>query len=319
MRAITLVGGDGTSWDLGGGDVRVAEADPMLWGMPPVGITDRTSFAIPGSTVTHRRHAARDLVLPLLIMPDDPYQLENVLNRFARAVDPVGGDVTLIVTRGDGSAARQIVATYMRGLDGISVANAYSGDAHAAIALRANDPYWQSIVNETITVTPPPPVFVSGTTPFDGTTLFDADVPIDGFFTGAAFDDPSIGFDDRLPFDGAGGGTLIFAINNAGDVDAWPTMSVKGPSTWVEVTNLSTGEYWQLPTGLPGSGDLEIVTKPGQRSIRLNGVNVYGSLAVGSTLWGLPPGESVIAIRFDGTLVATSKFTFAYVPRYLTC
>lgn len=319
MRNISLTGADGSVWDLCTGDVQVGQADPALWGMPPVGITERTSYAVPGSTVTGRRHGATDLVIPILVFPENPYTAESLVARLARALDPVAGDVTITVRRGDTTPARRITATYLAGWNSLVLAAAYSGDVEGKVALRATDPYWSSIVDETVTVTPPDPVFVSGTTDFNADFGFDAAAPFDGFFTGVGFDDPNTPFDQASPFDGAGGGTVIFTATNPGDVDAYPEFNVHGPAGWIEATNLSTGAFWSHPGVLGPMETLHITSRPGRRTVRTDGVNTYGQLGAGSQLWPLPPGESTIAVRFAGTTPTLSQFTMSWTPRYLTC
>lgn len=297
-RSITIYGVDGSVWDACDGPLTVG-ADPQLWGMPPVGIAERASFGVPGSTVTSRRHQARDLIIPITVAPELTADIEGLVARFARAIDPVTGDVIIRVTRAD-MTAREIVATYLAGWDQLRLDDDDWPVLNGVIVLRAGDPYWQSTIDEGFAVNPDPASFAAA--------------------NGTAFNAPGVAFNASIPFNGVGGsGIAIFDAVNTGDVAAWPTFEAGGPATLIEASNLTTGESWQFTGGMLSGDHLSIVTRPGTSEVHFNGANAYGRLSDSSTLWSLPPGTSEVALRFSESTGNQSSFFMAWTPRYLTC
>ena len=101
-----------------------------------------------------------------------------------------------------------------------------------------------------------------------------------------------------------------------GDVDAWPVVTVTGPAEDVTVTNLTTGASWHV-TGalLPGSG-LVVDHRPGQKTVRVDGVNAFDRLAPGSSLWPLARGVNQVDVAAAATDLDT-LITFTWRRQWL--
>ena len=73
---------------------------------------------------------------------------------------------------------------------------------------------------------------------------------------------------------------------------------------------------WHL-TGLIAAGATLVADhRPGHKSARLDGVNVFGRLTDDSSLWPLVPGPNRVAIGFAGG-TAASRVTFAWRTKWL--
>jgi hypothetical protein len=355
-RRIELRGVDGSRWDLCEGPV-LANLSPHLWGSGPVAITEKVAATLPGSRITNRRHQAIDLVIPLevfdptfivpapvsfskladddgVLLVDDhgvvlvdgdaippfvPTSIEDIIAAFARAIDSVQGDVTVSVTRSDGTV-RVITATYLAGWSQLSMIDARATSVEGTVALRAADPFWAAVADESVIIAPPAPVFTEGSTLFDDAAVgFDDPLPFDGFLVDdVLFDDPTVLFDGVVGFSGLGAGVRLVEMSNVGDVDAWPTFTMVGPAEVIELDNVTSGARWRID-GLAAGQKLSIVTRPGETVVQIDGRNAYGRLAPGSQLWPIRKGSNTVAVRFDGTDPAISKFSVSWRPRYLTC
>lgn len=113
-----------------------------------------------------------------------------------------------------------------------------------------------------------------------------------------------------LSFGGGGGGSVY--MTNQGTVTAYPTITLTGPVISPVITNATTGQTIQLSLTLLTGDTLVIDTR--ERTITQGGsTNKIGSLATGSTFWGLAPGENLItysANQYD-TSTATIYFRSA--------
>lgn len=248
--------------------------------MPPVTIHTVRVPQAQGGRFRHARHDERLATIPVVL--PGPQTDRDELRRWARALDPVKGEGTLTVVQGD-HAGRQLVCAYEAGLD--SFAEEYPSLGLTTLAFRAADPYWQDATEQSLVAT------------IDSTA-----------FTWFPFLPLVLGSSD------------VFAaatITNTGDVDAWPIVKVTGPGTDLNVTNQTTGLTWHF-TGSIAAGSILIVdTRPGHKSARLDGVNVFGRLSDDSVLWPLVPGPNRISIGFaSGT--AASKVEFTWRNRWLS-
>lgn len=94
------------------------------------------------------------------------------------------------------------------------------------------------------------------------------------------------------------------SITNAGDIAAYPSISIIGPISRPKITNVTTGEYIEFDTNLPTSSDgIAIQYDADSISMTRNGANIYGSLTAGSSLFRLRPGINTFTLT--GTSVGT--------------
>jgi hypothetical protein len=94
-------------------------------------------------------------------------------------------------------------------------------------------------------------------------------------------------------------------INNAGDLPAYPTITITGPITTPRITNSTTGEYIELSgINLSTVNDSVILTYD-QDSIALTqaGNSIFNSLTSGSTLFTISPGTN--SLTLTGATVGT--------------
>lgn len=247
--------------------------------MPPVSIHTLRVPQAQGGRFRYARHEERLATIPVVL--PGPTEGRDELRRWAKALDPVKGEGTLTVVQGPW-AGRQLVCAYEGGLDSFS--EEYPLLGLTTLAFRAADPYWQDAAESSLVIT-------------TGTAVY----------TWFPF----------LPL--VLGGSDIFGaptVTNAGDVDAWPVVTVVGPGTDLTVTNQTTGRSWSFTGTIAAGSTLIVDTRPGRKSVTLDGFNAFGRLTDTSSLWPLVPGTNRISIGF-ASATAGSKVTFAWRNRWL--
>lgn len=89
-------------------------------------------------------------------------------------------------------------------------------------------------------------------------------------------------------------------LNNAGNADTWPLVSVRGPGTNPTVVNYSTGQAIRLVYTIPTASDF-VVFDAFNRTVKLNNTaSVYSGIDfINSDWWALAPGDNEIRLYFD--------------------
>lgn len=248
--------------------------------MPPVSLRTVRVPQANGGRFRGARHDERLATLPVVLPGPQGYRDE--LRRWARALDPLKGEGTLTVVQG-AHAGRQLVCAYEAGLD--SFAEEWADLGKTTLAFRAAEPYWQDAIESQLVAT----VNSSAYTwfPFPPLVLGSSDV------------------------------FASVTITNTGDVDAWPVITALGPGTDLTVTNLTTGLAWHLTGNIAAGSTLIADHRPGRKSVRLDGVNVFGRLTDESMLWPLVAGANRVSIGFAGGTSASSV-TFTWRNRWLS-
>jgi hypothetical protein len=247
--------------------------------MPPVEIHTIRVPQAQGGRFRYGQHSERLVTLPVVVPGPTAGRAE--LRRWARALDPLKGEGTLTVVQG-AYAGRQLVCAYEAGLD--TFAEQYPLLGLTTLAFRAADPYWQDSTESSLVAN------INSTA-----------------FTWFPFFPLILGASD------------VFAqatITNAGDVNAWPVITTIGPGTDLTLTNLTTGLMWHLTGNIAAGATLVVDHRPGRKSARLDGVNVFGRLTDDSALWPLVPGPNRVSMGFAGG-TAASKISFAWRSRWL--
>lgn len=192
---VMLVGGDGSTWDLYHGPVR------LLAGASGFGPTDpehwwKTSPSLDGSRWQGMRIPHKEMMLPLYIHTAGSIQWGNTSAAFFEAVDP-SRECFLIVARPDGTQ-RQIPIRLESGGDvSYDVDPLLLRYGAYALSFVAADPFWQGPqVSTTFDVSTPTPLFPG----------------------------PPFGIASSRSISSG-------AITNPGDFAAWPTWEVQGPAT----------------------------------------------------------------------------------------
>jgi hypothetical protein len=248
--------------------------------MPPVTIH---TFRVPqthGGRFRHARHDERLATIPVVL--PGPTDGREELRRWARALDPVKGEGTLTVVQGD-HAGRHLTCAYESGLETFSEEHAQLG--LGVLAFRAADPYWQDGAESSVV---------------------------------AAIDSTAFTWFPFLPL--VLGASDVFAqatITNLGDVAAWPIVTVTGPGTDFAAVNFTTGHEWRFTGSVAAGSTLIVDTRPGHKSVRLDGANAFGRLADDSILWPLAPGPNSVSLAFAGA-TSESQVQFAWRNRWLS-
>jgi len=94
-------------------------------------------------------------------------------------------------------------------------------------------------------------------------------------------------------------GTTPTTVTNSGDVTVYPQLVISGEVTNPIITNTTSGQYTQMNIST-APGD-ELIIDLNARTVTLNGGSVINKLVIGSTWWGLQPGNSVISFEATGS------------------
>lgn len=295
MRAVTLVGNDGTLVDLSQPPYTLA-ANPALWGMPPVATQTAVMLGAGGDRHLGAQFLPRPLRADVWVEEGSPVALDEAMAALARWVDPTVGPCRLIVDRGDGRP-REVAVHYSSGFESISMRDRDRARAYVPLVFVAHDPYWQAlhdveydILRQEFAGNEP--------TPWDGPQAWDAPRPWDGFNAS---------------------GLQEFPVDLVGDVEAWPRWRFVGPASQVRVVNVTTGREWEFTGGVGTGRELVVDSRPGVRRVTLADVNAWDGVTEESTLWPLVPGRNWIGVRVQNWVGGQTQMLLSWRPRYLTC
>lgn len=248
--------------------------------MPPIDYSADVVPLMPGERVRQVRHAARQVVVPILLEGENGIDYRARLRAMARALDPARGDGALRSTDLEGTV-RELVCRYV---DGFSLVENYPRHALPSLLFRAADPYWRDAAENAVDF---------------GAVAGGSFFPI---------------FPLRLS------SSEVFstvAIDNAGDVEAWPVWQITGPASAITLRNSTTDALLVLEADVVAGDSLTIDTRPGVKSVvGLSGANRFGDLSSGSSLWSLAPGVNAIQVEAGATTVDT-RFALSYRRRWL--
>jgi hypothetical protein len=253
--------------------------------MPPVTIHSIRVPQTQGGRFRGASHNERLATIPVVVPGPQAGRAE--LRRWAKALDPLKGEGTLTVVVGP-YAGRQLQCVYEAGLDDFQ--EEFPGLGLTVLGFRACDPYWLDSAESAMVAT------INSTT----YTWFP--------FAGSWAQNPLIL-----------GASDVFAqlsINNLGDVDAWPVITVVGPGTDLHLTNATTGKDLLLTGAIAAGSVVSIDTRPGAKTVTVDGINAFSRLSAASSLWPLEPEVNRVSIGFAaGT--AASSVKFAWRNRWL--
>lgn len=247
--------------------------------MPPV---QTTSIPVPGrngSRYIGTRHLERIVTIPT-VMPGT-YDARDELRRWADALDPNHGEGTLTVVDGP-HPGRYLRCVYDSGLDELEELRP---DFNLGTLLfRAAWPYWLDPLEQQVQVS-------------QGSTVMH--------------------WFPFLPLIlGASDAFAVFTVDVAGDVESWPVVSVVGPGTDVTAQNLTTGLAWTVSGALAAGSSLVVDTRPGVKTVQVDGLNAYPRLTASSSLWPLVPGPNRVQLSVAFT-DPTALVTFAWRNQWL--
>jgi hypothetical protein len=252
IETLTYVSADGQAVDL----VVTRGATGRL--MPPVDIWEDIVPLVDGSRYRGSRHAARDVILPIVTGGVRFGRAE--LRRLASVLDPARGMGALRSNPG----GRELSCVYRAGLESLS--EDFPHWSRANLLFRATDPFWHDGVYQVRDFVPSEivtewfPIFPLSISP---TNVFGE-----------------------------------FSVNNNGDADAWPEVDVHGPGDDFRFTNMTTSRFLAITGNIPAGGVLRVTTEPGNRGVALGNDNWFSRLERGSSLWQLVPGFNTLRVQF---------------------
>ena len=206
--------------------------------------------------------------------PDDPATGLDILAQLQQAaldgsVRLTPGALAVLRAKLPGRATRRLYGR-VRGVETATMAQAVHGWIPLTIDFTGTDPRWQDDTSQSLTL----PLDIS-----DDTQGFTAPV-VAPITTGVSNPATRPGW-----------------VHNAGDLAAWPQLTITGPVTNPRVWIVETGRYLELAVTLGVGENIAIDTRPGARWALRNGSgNAAPALTSGSRLdlFQIPPGTSEV-------------------------
>lgn len=281
-----LIGGNGDTVALDGSQGIVLESGLRGLGIAPTAVRIQNS-AGDGGTWRSTRRTTREFDLPLTVLGETREEVETTLRRLAQALSDRDSAPKLRAFYSDGTGPFDIEVHYTGGAETVFGDDAGSKFCRWPITLTAPDPYWTSVDSESL-------------------------------FLGA--DPDPRGLLPRLAALQVKSSQVIgdFTVENAGDVDAFPVWTFRGPIDEVTVTS-PTGQAFAYTAPI-AEGDTVTVDTHSGTVVDQDGVNQYGNLGPSPKLFSIPSGRSVLSVDATGTSpgvggVGASLITCSYKPR----
>lgn len=281
---------DGSVWPLTQPDLGWFTLDAVTGlGAAPINVsTDAAPRG--GTTVRHVQPQARLITWAMHVGGETTTEFLDRYRRLARAFTMTRrrGPGRLIIRRSTGEE-REILAWYQEGFDGQPGAGHLWDDF--VLTLYCPDPYFRA-------VEPLVEAREQGTT---ATHL------------------------SPYPYVSSGQVLGQTTLYNPGDVEAWPSWSIRGPATLITVANNTTGESFVVNPNAAAlaHGNLltgEVVTVETEPpSVRGPAGQVWTAALnfPGATLFALDPGDNAVTFTADGSGPGT-RVALSFHPRYET-
>lgn len=274
---VTLIGGDGSVWDLSDGAVGLLTG-PSLFAPAPVTHWWGTSPLVDGSSWVGMRTDARSVTLPVVVETDDWTTWRSTDAALFQALHP-SRECQLQVTAPDG-------VTRWMGLRYVAGGEIDDGDpllwtsASYVLEFTAAIPFWR------------------------GSTII---APLDPTDPVPLFPGPPFHINAKTY---STGGT----ITNPGDEPAWPRYTIQGPAdSWsIKVGSASISSNTPLAAGQAVYIDTD---RTQLTVVDESGVNVYGNLD-SDTFAAIPAGTDVKLQVSIGGYNAVSQVTVEFTPLY---
>jgi hypothetical protein len=284
--SIVLIGGNNDTIQLDGSEGIFLGSGFRGTGIAPTAVRIRNS-AGDGGVWQSTRRTQREFDLPLTVVGDDREAVEGMLRRLSAALSDRSKAPKLRAVYSDGTGPFDIEVHYTGGAETVWGSDAAATFCRWGITLTAPNPYWTSVNSESL-------------------------------FLGA---DPNPrGLLPRLAALPVKSSQVIgaFTVENRGDVDAFPTWTLRGPITSVTITS-ATGQSFSYTTAITEAQTITIDTAAGT-VVDQAGVNKYGSLGASPKLFALPAGQSTVNVQAIGTSpgvagVGATLITCSYKPR----
>jgi hypothetical protein len=241
----------------------------------------------PGMRLRNVRHDVHEFAMRFWLYDVSEEALRTQLRTIIYKMDPTFG-IGRLRTVAPGGDSREIFCRVSSGLGINEVLGEDSGLISQRITAEftAHDPYWYSVGDTAI--------------------VYTGDVETATFFP-------------FFPIRLSAGSVFVDdnAVNNPGDLEAWPVWTISGPGSNVVISNLTTEKQISLSTTISGGQSVTIDTRPGAKTV-LNddGTSLFSLMSSTSSLFSLARGDNHIQVAMDSTS-PTSSIRLAFRPRYL--
>lgn len=284
--SLFLIGSNGDTISLNGAEGIQLTAGLRGTGIAPTSVRIQNS-AGDGGIWRSTRRTQRELDFPITVTAEDRQELEAKLRRIAAALSDRSSAPKLRAVYSDGDGPYEIEVHYTGGAETQFGTEAGLAFCRWPITLTAPDPYWTSVDSESS-------------------------------FLGA--DPDSRGLLPKLAALPVKSSQVIgqFTVENAGDVDAYPTWTFRGPITEVTVT-AADGKSFAYTAEI-AEGDTITVDTKAATVIDQDGVNQYANLGASPKLFSIPAGRSIVNVEATGTSpgidgAGATLITCSYKPR----
>ena len=233
----------------------------------------------PGTRVKGIKTQVRDFQLPLLIKDTGDSTLKSRIRTLTGYLDPMLGDghIQFEVS----GVKRNLFCRYIDGLE--SPQDRGTGWAEFTLTFRATDPFWYD----------------------------ENDTQFTYYLTTS-----SVFFFPLFPLTLSSSSSFaMFITVLLGDVQSWPIWIIHGPGTSPLIRNQTTGKYISLTSTLVYGDNLVIDTRPGYKTVKLNGVNEWAKVSVLSSLFPFEVGSNTILAEITGA-TADTYVQMNYKNRY---
>jgi len=254
--------------------------------MPPVDMVEENVPRQPGARLREVRFTAREIDVPLRLLAATPAALAASVRTLLGWFNPTRAVAPLLRFTAPDGKQREIAVRYVKGLDFQDDLGAWRVDRRTTIVLRAYDPFW-----------------------------YDRSEWVGRFVLGAV-----AGLFFPLPPLRLSSSTIFAApaIDNPGDVAAWPVWTITGPGVNPGINNLTTGKFVAVLGALATGEKVVIDTRPGRKTVvGPGGANWFPNLVVGSALWPLARGANAVQIELTGA-TPQSSVSYSVRPPFLS-
>jgi hypothetical protein len=283
---IILIGGNDDTIHLDGSEDVYLNTGFRGTGIAPTSVRLQNS-AGDGATWKSTRRTQREIDLPLTVLGASREAVEGTLRRLSAALSDRNKAPRLRALYSDGTGPFDIQVHYTGGAETVWGEEAGEMFCRWPITVTAPDPYWTSVDSES--------------------SFLGADPDPRGLLPRLA----------NLPVKSS---QVIgaFAVENAGDVDAFPVWTFRGPMDEVTVTSV-TGQSFAYNAAILEDETITIDTFHGT-VVDQDDVNQYGNLGPSPKLFSIPAGRSIVNVEATGTSpgvdgVGASLITCSYKPR----
>lgn len=281
-----LIGGNADTIPFDGSQGIILTTGLRGTGIAPTSVRVQNS-AGDGGVWRSTRRTSREFDLPIAVVGESREAVESSLRRLSAALSDRVSAPRLRAVYSDGTGPFDIEVHYTGGAETTWGAEAGASYCRWPITLTAPDPYWTSVDSESM-------------------------------FLGA--DPDPRGLLPRLVNLPVKSSQVIgeFTVDNAGDVDAYPVWTFRGPIDSVTITS-ATGQSFSYDAVIAEDETITIDTYAGT-VLDQDNTNQYANLGASPKLFTIPAGRSVLNVDATGTSpgvagVGASLITCSYKPR----